>query len=218
MPTAYPYINYLTCGSPLPSVSSATHVCSTRFLQHGLGLLAHMILTQSQVYFRPPAYPKEEVNLSTLHEEWGVNTAPQEIFITFSPLLSISSAKHSTRFLQHGSGSPQLYPYLNYLTCGSPLLSVSSAAHACSTRFLQHGLGLLAHMILTQSQAYIRPPAYPKEEVNLSTLYEEWGVNTAPQEFIITFSPLLSISSAKHSTRFLQHGSGHLQFTHTQTT
>ena len=111
--------------------------------------------------------------------------------------------------------TPTVYPYTNYLTCGSPLPSVSSAAHACSTRFLQHGLGLLAHMILTQSQAYIRPPAYPKEEVNLSTLHEEWGVNTAPQEFIITFSPLLSISSAKHSTRFLQHGSGRLQLTHT---
>ena len=56
--------------------------------------------------------------------------------------------------------------------------------------------------------SYIRPPAYPKEEVKLSTLHEEWGVNTAPQEFIITFSPLLSISSAKHSTRFLQNGLG----------
>ena len=114
--------------------------------------------------------------------------------------------------------TPTVYPYTNYLTCGSPLPSVSSAAHVCSTRFLQHGLGLLAHMILTHSLVYIRPPAYPKEEVNLSTLHEEWGVNTAPQEFIITFSPLLSISSAKHSTRLLQHGLGRPQFTHTQTT
>ena len=39
-------------------------------------------------------------------------------------------------------------PYINYLTCGSPLLSISSATHACSTRFMQHGLGLLAHMVL----------------------------------------------------------------------
>ena len=198
----------------MPSVSSAAHVCSTRFLQHGLGLLAHMILTQSQAYIRPPAYPKEEVNLSTLYEEWGVNTTPQEIFITFSPLLSISSAKQH-QIPAAWIRTPTVYPYINYLTCGSPLPSVSSAAQACSTRFLQHGLGLLAHMILTQSQAYIRPPAYPKEEVNLSTLHEEWGVNTAPQEIFITFSPLLSISSAKHSTRFLQHGSGRPQFTHT---
>ena len=79
------------CASTLLSMT-ASCLC-TRFLQHGLGLLAHMILTHSQAYIRPPAYPKEEVNLSTLHEEWGVNTAPQEIFITFSPLLSISSAK-----------------------------------------------------------------------------------------------------------------------------
>ena len=76
----------------------------------------------------------------------------------------------------------------------------------------------IAHIILTQSQAYIMPPAYPKEEVNLSTLHAEWGVNTAPQEIIITFSPLLSLSSAKHSTRFLQQRSGRPQFTHTQTT
>ena len=55
------------------------------------------------------------------------------------------------RFLQHGSGCSYIVchimdPYIIYLTCGSPLLSISSAKH--STRFLQHGLGLLPHMVL----------------------------------------------------------------------
>ncbi len=71
------------------------------------------------------------------------------------------------RFLQHGSGCSYIVchimdPCINYSTRGSPLLSISSAKH--STRFLQHGLGLLAHMVFAtiSSLATLGLLAYPR--------------------------------------------------------
>ena len=49
---------------------------------------------------------------------------------------------------QDAHSLPHKDPYINYLTGGCPLLSISSVTHACNTRSQLHGLGLLAYMVL----------------------------------------------------------------------